>query len=135
MMTAEEILKAHKLKGTGCRKHIINELLATEKALSEHEIKSVFPDLFDRVTFYRSIRTLEDAGIIHKIVLSDSTIKFALSVESKAHAHAHFHCISCGQVLCIEAEVPAKITLPKGYSIHTVEVLLEGTCDACTLSV
>ena len=73
-MDAEQILKLHNLKNTGCRKFIISELLNNDSALSENEIKKALPDLFDRVTFYRSLKTLEEKSIIHRIVLHDSTV-------------------------------------------------------------
>lgn len=78
-MTVENILRDYHLKSTTCRKFILNELLRSQTALTEHEIKTSFPDLFDRVTFYRTLKTLEDAGVIHKIVLQDNTIRYAVS--------------------------------------------------------
>ena len=73
-MNAEQILKYHRLKNTGCRKFIITELLQNDSALSENEIKQALPDLFDRVTFYRSLKTLEEYKIIHRIVLHDQIL-------------------------------------------------------------
>ena len=131
-MDAEQILKLHNLKNTGCRKFIISELLNNDSALSENEIKKALPDLFDRVTFYRSLKTLEEKSIIHRIVLHDSTVKYALNNEALPKGeHAHFHCIKCDAVTCLEAEVQAPVTMPKGFSVDSVGVLLEGTCPDC----
>jgi len=131
-MDAEQILKNHHLKNTGCRKFIISELLQTPSALSEHEIKQKLPDLFDRVTFYRSLKILEEKEIIHRIVLHDSTVKYALNQAAIAeNEHAHFHCKKCDSVTCLETEIVTTYNLPKGFSIDSIDVLLEGTCPNC----
>lgn len=132
-MQAESILKHHNLKNTGCRKFILNKLLQNESALSEHEIKQDLPDLFDRVTFYRSIKTLEEAGIIHRIVLNDTTIKYALNKEAVPNdVHPHFHCVKCDEVICLETEIKTPANLPEGFSYATAQVLIEGTCPHCS---
>ncbi|MEN9919185.1 MAG: hypothetical protein RL662_1621 [Bacteroidota bacterium] len=134
-MNAEYILKQHNLKNTGCRKHIINELIKSEAALSESNIKDVLPDLFDRVTFYRSLKTLEENNIIHKVVLHDATVKYALNKDLLTqNEHAHFHCVTCHDVLCIDAAISATaVDLPNGFLLSSTQVLLEGTCPNCKI--
>ena len=65
-ITPEEILQEHDLKNTSCRKYVINRLLDSHTALSEDEIKETFPNLFDRVTLYRTLKTLEEKDIYIK---------------------------------------------------------------------
>jgi len=137
MVNAEQILKAHGLKNTGCRKHIVNELLTKGTALSEHEIKEVLPDLFDRVTFYRSLKTLEEKAIIHRVILQDASIKYALNdklllAESHPESHPHFHCTQCDNVTCLEADTTTNAPhLPPGYKVKETQVLYEGVCPKC----
>lgn len=131
-MDAEKILKLHNLKNTGCRKYIINELLKSESALSEYEIKQSLPDLFDRITFYRSLKTLEEKGIIHRVILHDATSKYALNKDILNNAnHAHFHCVKCDEVVCLESQIAPPVDLPKGFSLDSAQVLFEGTCPHC----
>ncbi|MDR1882739.1 MAG: transcriptional repressor [Prevotella sp.] len=131
-MDAEQILKRHNLKNTGCRKFIIGELLDGDCALSESEIKKALPDLFDRVTFYRSLKTLEENSIIHRVVLHDSTVKYALNREVLPKGeHAHFHCMECDAVTCMETGALAPVAIPQGFSVDSMDVLLEGTCPGC----
>lgn len=132
-MTADEILKSHNLKITGCRKFIVQELLNSNSALSEHEIKQALPDLFDRVTFYRSLKTLEECNIIHRIVLHDSTVKYALNNDiMQGNIHAHFHCMKCDEVMCFEMKLNTPIVPPDNYIIDSTQILLEGTCPRCS---
>lgn len=135
MMNAEQLLKEHGLKNTGCRKHIVNELLTRGIALSENEIKEVLPDLFDRVTFYRSLKTLEEKGIIHRVILHDASVKYALNEQPvRLVAHPHFHCIACDNVTCLKTDTKANAPhLPPGYEVQQTQVLYEGVCPKCIL--
>lgn len=133
-MNAEEILKTHNIKNTGCRKHILNELLSSGSALSENQIKDSLPDLFDRVTFYRSLKLLENQRIIHRIVLPDATIKYALNNDVRvgiSGSHAHFHCTCCGIVFCMKDAVDTKFHLPHDFTMKSVQILIEGSCPDC----
>lgn len=132
-MTAEEILQSHDLKNTSCRKYILSELLRKNSALSENEIKEPFPDLFDRVTFYRTLKTLEDKNIIHKIVLHDNSVKYALTHTHKQdeNFHSHFHCGKCDQVLCLHGKAFFEVELPQNFIKNEVFVVIEGTCANC----
>ena len=132
-MTAEEILQSHDLKNTSCRKYIVNELLKRNAALSENEIKEPFPDLFDRVTFYRTLKTLEDKNVIHKIVLHDNSVKYALTHNHKKNEnlHSHFHCEKCDEVLCLHGKAFFEMDLPKDFIQKEVFVMIEGTCANC----
>lgn len=133
MITAEKILHAYGLKGTGCRKFIVSRLLESEMALSENEIKGSYPDLFDRVTFYRTLITLEENDIIHKIALNDNLVKFALNKHHNVicDLHSHFHCEGCDDVFCLEGKTKFEAELPKDFVQNEVFVVIEGVCASC----
>jgi Fur family ferric uptake transcriptional regulator len=133
MITAEKILHKYSLKGTGCRKFIINRLLESEIALSENEIKENNQDLFDRVTFYRTLITLEESDIIHKIVLNDNIVKYALNRHhhESGNIHSHFHCEGCDDVFCIEGKTSFEAELPDDFVQKEVFVIIEGVCPNC----
>ena len=132
-MTVEEILHAYDLKNTGCRKYILGELLGSESALSENELKESYPELFDRVTFYRTLKTLEERGIIHRIVLNDNSVKYALSRHhhEEDQLHSHFHCEKCDEVLCLRGKTRFDAELPQGFIMNEVFVVIEGLCAGC----
>lgn len=133
-MTAEQIFKEHGIKKTVCRKCIVDKLIESNvTALTENEIKDAFADLFDRVTFYRSLKTLEEAKVIHRIILNNTIVKYALSsklVLSKIHPH--FHCTHCDKVTCMDSSlIDRNIQLPAGYKIESAQIVLEGICPEC----
>lgn len=132
-MNVEEILQRNELKNTACRKYIVGELLQSRAAMSEQELKGS-SDLFDRVTFYRTLKTLEEHGVIHRIVLNDNTVKYALTwqKQGEAHIHSHFHCERCDEVLCLRGKTRCEAELPEGYSQREVFVVIEGICSVCS---
>lgn len=129
----EAILNKHDLKNTGCRKFILSELLKSDTALSESEIKEPFPDLFDRVTFYRTLKTLEEKNVIHKIILNDNSVKYALTrhQHDNEQLHSHFHCEKCDDVLCLHGKTRFEADLPKNFVKKEVFVIIEGVCNKC----
>lgn len=131
-MKAVDILNNHNLKRTSCREGIIEVVMTAGQALSENEIRARLTGNYDRTTFYRSFKTLEEHKIIHKIVVDNQLVKYALdnSVTHK-HEHAHFYCNECDTVKCLD-DIPVKqYQLPDGYSNEETEVIIKGTCASC----
>ncbi len=131
-MKAIDILKSHHLKRTSCREGIINVVMSANQALSENQIREQLAGNYDRTTFYRSFKTLEDHKVIHKIVVDNQLVKYALD-NSITHndEHAHFYCHECNTVKCMDAVPLQKYQLPDGYSDDETEVLIKGTCAIC----
>ena len=96
-MKPVDILNINNLKRTSCREGIIDVVMTANQALSESEVREKLSGNYDRTTFYRSFKTLEEHKIIHKIVIDNQVIKYALdnSVTHK-NEHAHFFCNKCG---------------------------------------
>ena len=131
-MKAIEVLNNHHLKRTSCREGIIDLMIDANQALSENEIREQLSATYDRTTFYRSFKTLEEHKIIHKIVIDNQIIKYALdnSLTNKKD-HAHFFCNDCQTVECLESVNVHKIQLPDGYTQIETEILIKGTCSTC----
>lgn len=131
-MNAKYILQLHNLKRTGCREGILDIIIKASNPLSENEIRDRLPVNFDRTTFYRSFKTLLEHNILHKIVIDNQLIKFGIGYsDSDDFNHAHFFCISCKNVQCLEP-VNIKIPmLPQGYQVQEIEIILKGLCPHC----
>jgi Fur family ferric uptake transcriptional regulator len=128
-----EILQKHNLVRTSCRQSIIGAILDAGTAVSEEEIKSKVEGSYDRTTFYRTFKTLIENGIIHKIVVDNHLVKYALSEPEKEDAeHIHFYCNDCGQVKCIEGEHVPQVVLPVGFKPVQTDLIVKGLCDKCS---
>jgi Fur family ferric uptake transcriptional regulator len=134
-MDAIELLKSHHLKKTAPRVAIINALIAGHMPQSEAEIKSVIGALYDRITFYRSVHSLLEVGLIHKIVVDNLLVKYALNDCANGHTHevdhAHFYCKQCNAVICLSHIKTPSCDLPDGYSESECDVLVKGYCNSC----
>ena len=133
-MDAVEMLRSKGLKKTAQRIVLINILQRKNIALTESDIKSEMGELYDRITFYRTVQTLIDATVIHRIIVDNKMVKYALSdTVSENKNHSHFFCKKCHSVTCLE-NIPAfECHLPKGYQAEENEVLIKGICGKCNI--
>lgn len=128
-----EILHKHNLVRTSCRQSIIGAILDAGVAVSEDEIKGKVEGSYDRTTFYRTFKTLIENGVIHKIVVDNHLVKYALSATgNETDHHIHFYCNDCGKVKCIENENIPPVALPDGYKHVQTELIVKGLCDKCS---
>ncbi len=131
-MDPVSILRQHDLLRTSCREGIIEVMLAAGKPLTEQEIKDGLHGNYDRSTFYRSFRVLEDKGIIHKIIVNLQVVTYALNPAlSDRKNHAHFYCERCNRVTCLEEHIVSNPVLPPGYRAENTEMIIRGHCVEC----
>lgn len=128
-MQAIEILQQHRLKKTSPRLAILEALQSSDAPLAEAEISIKMGSHYDRTTFYRSMQTLQETGIIHKIVVDRLTVKYVLRHLPN---HAHFFCNNCKQVICLEEIHPGPYRLPSGFQTSEAEVIIKGLCNICS---
>lgn len=130
------LLKQYGLRITEVRRSVLELFLSARKALSQQDIDDRLPDM-DRVTLYRTLRTFEEKGLIHRAVDGTTTSKYALCQDEctehhHVDEHAHFHCVDCGVTYCVEGVAfPATPVKVQGARIDQVHLVLEGNCGAC----
>ena len=132
-MEPQKVLHDHNLKRTGCREGIISLIMKAGEPLSENEIRDKLAGNFDRTTFYRSFKTLQESKILHKIVVDNQLVKYALdNAVTKKRDHAHFYCEECNSVRCLDS-VPVEIPkMPEGFTVWETEMIIKGLCARCS---
>ena len=134
-MDALNLLKGKGLKKTAQRIMLINILQTKGISLSENEIKTSMGAMYDRITFYRTVQKLIDTDIIHRIVVDNATVRYALNDQDelkKSRNPVRFFCKKCNSTLYIENSPVPVFQLPDGYVAHGSEVLIKGICNACS---
>jgi Fur family ferric uptake transcriptional regulator len=145
-------LRAANLRVTAIRLALLDLLQHARQPLAAQQI---FDDLTakrkprepkpDRVTVYRTLNSLVDAGLAHKVDPGDRVFRFSLTdhahctTEYHVHEHPHFVCDTCGTVECLEEEqvvVKRRTPTPKGEHaskrrVRQEGVVLHGTCETC----
>lgn len=131
-MKALDILYNHNLKRTSCREGIIDIVKNAKQALSENEIRERLTGKYNRTTFYRSFKTLVEHKIIHKIIVDNQMVKYALSnFKILKNEHIHFFCNECNTVKCLNHIPVQKYQLPEGYVDAEIDVVIKGKCSNC----
>ena len=135
MSLSDNILKKHKLRITQFRSEVIDIFNEAGRALSSNDIEAKLKDA-DRITLYRTLKSFEDKGIIHKAMDGTQTQKYAIcEAECDEHhhhdEHVHFHCEKCENTFCMDNVFVPKIILPKGFKMHHAHMVINGCCQKC----
>jgi len=118
---------------TGPRAAVLAVLLASDTALTHHEIEAELRagPRVDRVTVYRVLDWLVALGLAHRIPGDDRTWRYRAN-RDRHGPHAHFTCSSCGRTVCLdEVAVPSRVKVPKGFLPQKVDLTVQGLCAAC----
>ncbi|GAB4253001.1 MAG: Fur family transcriptional regulator [Ekhidna sp.] len=131
----KQILKNHKLRITDCRLDVMQFFLNKSSALSQGDLEGEFKQ-YDRVTLYRTLNSFLDSGILHKIPNATGVATYGLchetcSPEQHEHNHIHFKCNNCGHIECLDDKAVPSVSMPKGYQIETVNMIVDGICANC----
>lgn len=128
-------LKKHGLRHTVVREQVLRVFYTHQAAISQGELEDQIGPV-DRITLYRTLRTFEEKGLIHRAVDGTDKLKFALchsgcSPEEHHDRHAHIHCDKCGRTMCLEnLPVPGLVAVP-GFEVTTSYWVLQGICAQC----
>ncbi|HWZ48796.1 MAG TPA: transcriptional repressor [Herbaspirillum sp.] len=113
---AELLLRDASVRVTAARTNVLSTLLTTRAALSHQDIQDTFTEM-DRVTLYRALDCLTEAGLAHKIAIDDRIFRYSAGAEhhehpdgsghqhrkqQAQHQHGHFKCTHCARVFCLD---------------------------------
>ncbi len=90
----------------------------------------------DRVTVYRTIRTFEEQGLVHRIDDGSGVTKFALceqgcNVDGHHDLHVHFYCSKCKETHCLPKTHIPEVHLPTNYLSQETQLIVKGVCGGC----
>jgi Fur family transcriptional regulator, ferric uptake regulator len=138
---AESQLRGAAVRITTARVKVLAALLQGERAYSHQEMQDAFTEM-DRVTLYRALDCLTDAGLAHKIAGDDRVFRYSAGaehpVDAPHHQHGHFKCTRCARMFCLDSVAdPAMLqealqkTLGNGFRSHDIEFTIKGWCADC----
>jgi len=123
------------LRVTPARVAVLRALSGASGPTSHPELANALHDEgWDRVTLYRNLVDLTEAGLLRRVDLGDHVWRFELlsaptGVGHEA-SHPHFLCTSCGDVTCLP-DLTIAGALP---SARPVTIQLRGECVRCAPS-
>ena len=125
---------SHKL--TGPRQSILEVLRKNPHPLANKQIHAALPSgECDLGTVYRSMRLLEQAGIVKRFDFGDGLARYELLREGDDGHHHHLVCNRCASVVeieeCLAGELEARIARNSGFQAVTHRLEFFGVCPAC----
>ena len=138
---AEAQLREASVRVTDARVKVLAALLRAERAMSHQDMQDSFSGM-DRVTLYRALDCLTDAGLAHKIAGDDRVFRYSAGTDHSEHAagsqHGHFKCTRCSRIFCLDGPTETgplqealQKTLGKGFRSHDLEFTIKGWCADC----
>jgi Fur family ferric uptake transcriptional regulator len=123
-------------RATFARIRIFALLKSAPAPLSHADIEATLAqggETMDKVTLYRVLDWLADAGFAHKATDLRGVFRYMAADEISNHAqHIHFRCLACGGVYCLDAPAPKPPRLPSGFHLTRVDMDIQGECDHCS---
>ena len=132
-MNTGERLKAAHLRVTKMRIRILDILETHATPMAHTEILLQAPGM-DRVTLYRVLDSLVEAGLVHRVQGTDGTWRFCAhdeDTEGCPGGHAHFLCETCGKMYCLTDQKIPHFNLPNDFTVTHKQMLLLGICKQC----
>lgn len=132
----ETILNQRNIRPTAMRVLVCRFLLEQTSAVSLTDLENAFEKV-ERTTLFRSLKTFEEKGMVHKIDDGSGIAKYALcnmdcNCELETDLHLHFHCSKCDETYCLNDYKLPKINLPKNYKAKNANLVVKGVCDKCS---
>ena len=137
MPRISHLLSHHGLRNTQVRAEVLRLFIEANKALSQPELETALKGRCDRVTIYRSLATFVEKGILHRVPDDSGTARYALCEPEcrehhvHHHDHVHFKCRVCGETHCVNEVSAPHFSLPTGYQVEQVDLLVSGLCPVC----
>ncbi len=138
MTSASELLSSLGLRQTRARKIVLELLQEAGHPLSHQEIAvhSQAASL-NRVTLYRTLTTLQQSGLLHRVQGTDGVWRFGYVSPRKSSCggnHIHFLCVECHQMSCLPEQPLPWVTAPEGARVTGKQLVVYGSCASCERS-
>lgn len=130
-----QILRDAGLRRTPARVQVL-ELLGESGVPLAHSDLVSHPSLagIDEITLYRTLTTLSEAGLVHRIHGIDGAWRYGVHPGNGPGCpgnHAHFLCTRCRQMTCLSHQSMPRVELPEGVRVEGRHFLVFGACASC----
>lgn len=135
-MDEAENLRQAGVRATACRVAVLKELSGREGPVAHRDLECAQSlEEFDRVTLYRTLSTLEEKGLAHRILGTDGAWRYCAHDPNQTGCpgnHGHMECSVCGKMICLTDQPIPNLEIPEGWAIAGKQLLAYGTCPKCS---
>lgn len=123
---------------TPTRRQIIDALMSTRRPMTITDLLEALPDVAQS-SLYRNLTTLEQGGVVSRVVSTGDTGRYELSEQLAGHHH-HLVCSQCGamrDVVIPESlettldDAFARVAKREGFRLEHHRLDLIGVCGEC----
>jgi len=133
-LTTTQLLRSVGLRRTAARVAVLDLLDREDRPLSHQEI-AASPETrdLDRVTLYRTLSTLQEADLVHRVQGIDGAWRFCTHCcdEGCGGDHVHFLCVDCNRMSCLPDQTLPWVEEPAGAEILGKQLVVHGRCARC----
>lgn len=128
-----QLLELHGIKPTANRIVIVKALAAASRPLSLAELEQKILSI-DKSNIFRALNIFKANRLVHVIESIEGT-KYELCHSHHPHhdedLHPHFYCERCQQTFCLDNMPLPQVDVPKGYTVHSINLIVKGICPEC----
>tara|TARA_B100001250_G_C19599040_1_gene699762 strand:- start:339 stop:767 length:429 start_codon:yes stop_codon:yes gene_type:complete len=132
----KKVITSKGISATKNRVSVLKSFFQFNKAITLSDIR-LRNQKMDRVTLFRILNIFEEKKIIHKIVLNNGSILYALCNDDcrsnqgdHVDDHIHFSCNKCEEVICLDIPNFPTISVPN-FSFYNLNINASGLCASC----
>ncbi len=128
-------LSSRKIQPTAMRLLVLKFLVDQKAAVSLNLLETHFTRS-DRTTLYRTLKTFEEKGLVHRIDDAGDSTKYALcpadcTCTYPNDTHLHFFCTDCENTFCFTDLSIPNFPLPDQFIPEKGNFVISGYCPAC----
>ncbi|MBN2512022.1 MAG: transcriptional repressor [Sedimentisphaerales bacterium] len=114
---------------------MLGAMLEAKEPLSREQIARRMGENANKVTLYRTLHSLVEAGIVHTALIRNRVQLYEPSAHCSEHlCHPHFVCRGCHKTICLTEITPPTVDLPDGFRLERQQLQMEGLCSTCTMA-
>ena len=123
------------VRRTPVRETVLRKLLDAGAPLSQKDLAATAGlERVNKVTLYRTLEILANAGIAHRVIGIDGEWRFCSHAPDDGRCagnHPHFLCLNCGRMACLRDQTMPRVRVPEGYAIEGKQLIVYGVCPEC----
>lgn len=144
MDTLEKLKQIFTEKGYKLTPHreVILELFynSQDKHLSGEDVFAILNrrrSSISKATVYRTLLTLEKAGLLTEVSFGDGFTRYELNNPGERHFHHHLICTGCGAISEVKSDMleglETQVYIDGGFKVKNHVVKLYGHCKNCNI--
>lgn len=129
-----ELLTHRGIQPTAIRILVLQAMMKADRTVSLLDLENIL-DTVDKSSIFRTITLFLSHHLAHSIDDGTGSLKYAVCGETCScdveDLHTHFHCEKCNKTFCLKNIPTPVVTMPKGFTLNSINYVLKGLCPDC----